>query len=212
LRKDDPPVTHTKPRRGASAPLFCGHPLQLNATLCYRLSMTKTINDAEWQKMKTDFIEGFLDESGERVFPSYKDLGERYGCHKSTVGRKARDESWQDEKNKTQTLIEEKVKEGRVENIVSERVDFDTRCTGMAHDVLDRVVKMLDEAVSLSEAESAMRTLAVAQKIGKLAVGDATEINKVSADVSAPESYRELLRELGELGRQKASHGSHTIQ
>jgi len=51
-----------------------------------------------------------------------------------------------------------------------------------------------------------------AQKIGKLALGEAQEISKVSADVSAPESYNNLIRHLEGLANQKAALGKHTIQ
>lgn len=51
-----------------------------------------------------------------------------------------------------------------------------------------------------------------AQKIGKLALGQAQEISKVSAHVSAPESLREIIEELDELAATKSSAAKHTIQ
>lgn len=51
-----------------------------------------------------------------------------------------------------------------------------------------------------------------AQKIGKLALGQAQEISKVSAHVSAPESLREIIEELDELAATKSSAAKHTLQ
>lgn len=51
-----------------------------------------------------------------------------------------------------------------------------------------------------------------AQKIGKLALGQAQEISKVSAHVSAPESLREIIADLDELAAAKSSGAKHTIQ
>jgi hypothetical protein len=51
-----------------------------------------------------------------------------------------------------------------------------------------------------------------AQKIGKLALGQAQEISKVSAHVSAPESLREIIADLDELAAAKSSTAKHTIQ
>jgi len=51
-----------------------------------------------------------------------------------------------------------------------------------------------------------------AQKIGKLALGQAQEISKVSAHVSAPESLREIISDLDELAAAKSSTAKHTIQ
>jgi hypothetical protein len=54
--------------------------------------------------------------------------------------------------------------------------------------------------------------VANAQKIGKLALGQAQEISKVSANVELPESLREVLDQLDELAEQKASGAQHTLQ
>lgn len=51
-----------------------------------------------------------------------------------------------------------------------------------------------------------------AQKIGKLALGQAQEISKVSANVTAPDSLREVIEQLEELATQKSSGARHTIQ
>lgn len=51
-----------------------------------------------------------------------------------------------------------------------------------------------------------------AQKIGKLALGQAQEISKVSANVTAPDSLREVIKQLDELATQKSSGARHTIQ
>jgi len=54
--------------------------------------------------------------------------------------------------------------------------------------------------------------VANAQKIGKLALGQAQEISKVSANVSVPESLREVLEQLDELADLKSSGSQHIIQ
>ena len=51
-----------------------------------------------------------------------------------------------------------------------------------------------------------------AQKIGKLALGEAQEISKVSANVTAPQSFREIVDELEQFASAKSSTGNHTIQ
>ena len=54
--------------------------------------------------------------------------------------------------------------------------------------------------------------IANAQKVGKLALGQAQEISKVSANVELPKSLREVLDQLDELAEQKASGAQHTLQ
>lgn len=54
--------------------------------------------------------------------------------------------------------------------------------------------------------------VANAQKVGKLALGQAQEISKVSANVSVPESLREVLEQLDELADLKSSGSQHIIQ
>jgi len=51
-----------------------------------------------------------------------------------------------------------------------------------------------------------------AQKIGKLALGQAQEISKVSANVTAPDSLRAVIEELDELASRKSSTAKHIIQ
>jgi len=51
-----------------------------------------------------------------------------------------------------------------------------------------------------------------AQKIGKLALGQAQEISKVSADISNPEAFREVMEQLDEIAEARSSRYKHTVQ
>jgi hypothetical protein len=51
-----------------------------------------------------------------------------------------------------------------------------------------------------------------AQKIGKLALGQAQEISKVSADISSPEAFREVMEQLDEIAEARSSRYKHTVQ
>ncbi len=55
-------------------------------------------------------------------------------------------------------------------------------------------------------------TVSTAQKIGKLALGQAQEISKVSANVTAPDSLRQIIDQLDELASLKSSGAQHTLQ
>lgn len=55
-------------------------------------------------------------------------------------------------------------------------------------------------------------TVSNAQKIGKLALGQAQEISKVSANVTAPDSLRKIIDQLDELASLKSSSAQHTLQ
>lgn len=55
-------------------------------------------------------------------------------------------------------------------------------------------------------------TVSNAQRIGKLALGQAQEISKVSANVTAPDSLREVIEELDKLATAKSSSAQHTLQ
>ena len=50
-----------------------------------------------------------------------------------------------------------------------------------------------------------------AQKIGKLALGEATDISKVSADVTNPEAFRSVMAQLDELAEAKSSQGHKPV-
>ena len=51
-----------------------------------------------------------------------------------------------------------------------------------------------------------------AQKIGKLALGQVQEISKVSADISNPEAFKEVLEQLDEVAEKRSSRYKHSVQ
>jgi sorbitol-specific phosphotransferase system component IIA len=79
-------------------------------------------------------------------------------------------------------------------------------------DAIERERQGTFTGLSAAELRELSHVTGNAQKIGKLALGEAQEISKVSADVTAPESYIALVEELDRLAERKASLGKHTIQ
>jgi hypothetical protein len=65
--------------------------------------------------------------------------------------------------------------------------------------------------MTIQELQAASHVAQNAQKLGKLALGEAQEISKVSADVSNPEAFHRVMEQLDELANARSQGGSKPI-
>jgi vacuolar-type H+-ATPase catalytic subunit A/Vma1 len=173
-------------------------------------------------QMRKEFIEG-VEKDGKRHYPSIDELVNTYNVSRATAYRRAKDEDWQRAKNQFHTKLQQEQEEMRISSLVAESKRLDSNSLQIAQAMLGRVGRALQRAAEREQqtGENAMtpqelrelsHVTANAQKIGKLALGEAQEISKVSADVSAPESFREIIEQLDELAAARSEGSNHTIQ
>ncbi len=188
--------------------------------------MATKFTEALKKKIKAEFIEGYIDDEGVRNYPSIEALAKRHDVSRATIYRHSNPnkEDWQKAKNQYQSKMSKEVEETRLRDLVAESQALDKNSLQIAQALLSRVGRKLarsmedernnpeSQGLSPAELRELSHVTANAQKIGKLALGEAQEISKVSADVSAPESYNNLIRHLEGLANQKAALGKHTIQ
>ena len=171
-------------------------------------------------KMRDEFIFGYLDEAGERRYPTLEALQRRHNVAIATLRRKAEKGKWQQEKNRRQTELMQRLDAERLNTLVESGKRLDDSALQIAQAMLTRVGRTLqqsfDEESDVSLRTDELRELSVvtinAQKVGKLALGEAQEISKVSADVSNPEAFREVMEQLDELAAARSSRYRHTLQ
>ena len=179
--------------------------------------------------IRDEFVHGFTDEQGTRQYPTIEALVKKHNVSRSTLYSYSSDESWQSQKNKVQTEIQTSIDDNRIKRIVSDSKRLDDTAIQIAQAMLARVgqklqraqkdekvdpnkpVKPFVEAMTIQELQAASHVAQNAQKLGKLALGEAQEISKVSADVSNPEAFHRVMEQLDELANARSQGGSKPI-
>ena len=107
--------------------------------------------------------------------------------------------------------------------MVAETKKLDDNCIQIAQAMLGAVGRKLQKAIEQErtnndllgiapiELSQLSQVTANAQKIGKLALGQAQEISKVSADVSNPEAFHRVMEQLDELANARSQSGSKPL-
>ena len=179
--------------------------------------------------IRDEFVHGFTDEQGIRQYPTIEALVKKHNVSRSTLYSYSSDENWQSQKNKVQTEIQTSIDDNRIKRIVSDSKRLDDTAIQIAQAMLARVgqklqraqqdekvepnqpVKPFVEAMTIQELQAASHVAQNAQKLGKLALGEAQEISKVSADVSNPEAFHRVMEQLDELANARSQGGSKPL-
>lgn len=179
--------------------------------------MSKPLTDEIKLTIRDEFVHGFIDENGTRKFPSIDMLVSRHDVARATLYRAATKEDWQKQKNQYQSELQVAQDRERMDRMLDDGRRLDDNAIQIAHAMLSRVGRKLQQAISserdnpeteaMTPAELRELSLVAgnAQKIGKLALGQAQEIAKVSADVSNPEAFNRIMEQLDEVAEQRAS-------
>lgn len=186
--------------------------------------MTVKLTEGLKVEIKQQFIEGYLDENSKRVFPFIEQLAETHNVARATLYRHSTKEDWQAQKNKFHTRIEVKTTEKKVNEFAKASSRLDESSLNIAQGLLNSVGMKLQKAMEEhrtnpnyvglpnSELREMSNTAINAQKIGKLALGEAQEINKVTANVSTSDDFRGLLDQIQQVNRVRSERADHTIQ
>lgn len=187
------------------------------------MTAPKLKDDAK-NAIRDEFVHGYVDDDGKRVFPSIQALCKRHDIAQSTLYRYVEKEGWQSQKDRVQTEIEMKRDAERMKRLLDDGRKFDDDSLDIAQKMLNKVARRLLRGFKAEENQpdvdgiptmelKELSNIAInAQKIGKLALGQAQEISKVSADVSSPEAFREVMEQLDEIAAARSSRYQHTLQ
>lgn len=186
--------------------------------------MTQKLTDSLKQQIKLQFIEGYVDEQNRRNYPSIDELSKKHNVAIATLYRHSKKEDWQNQKNEFQTTIEDKIKKNRINDFVKASERLDESCIQISQALLNSIGRKLErqqnefrksdtyEGLPNSELRDMSNTVLNAQKIGKLALGEAQEISKVSANVTNDEDFQYLVDEIQEINRSRSERANHTMQ
>ena len=179
--------------------------------------MAKKLTPELRQVIRDEFIHGYTDEQGERQYPSVDLLAKRHEVARATLYRWVDKEGWQSDKNRIQTELDQRQDAERLERMLSSGKQLDDRAlqkvaTRMRRGFDDEQANPQHGGLEVETIRELSQIAINAQKIGKLALGQAQEISKVSADISNPEAFREVMEQLDEIAEARSSRYKHTVQ
>lgn len=187
-------------------------------------NMPKHVDEKKLSLAKEDYIFGYVDEEKEyRVYPSIPDVAERHGISKNSLYRASKIDDWQKQKSDVQNQIEETRKDQIMKNLIAEAEKLDQNSLRVSRGAIVAAGRVVQEALQNGVGNAANQVTATdfarvvtaasnAQRIGKLALGEAQFISKVSTNVDVPEPLREIINELDEVRKARSESASHIIQ
>jgi len=184
-------------------------------------STTTRLTDTIKLKARNDFVQGIDDEEGVKNMPTLDELAKKYKLAKSTLYRVAKKESWKIEKEKFQAKYMAKLDQERVKNLHEESKKFDTTSLNIAKSLMVTV----GQSISLNAQEkqqgkkglppnqlNALANTAIqAQRLAKLALGEATHNMNLNANIQEADAFREAMELLDSVAEQRRESNDQAI-
>jgi len=182
----------------------------------------KPIDATLKEQLRELYVQGIQDVNGNRQYPSIEQLATDHNVAKVTLFRKSSSENWKGQRALFEQRLAQKKDAERVENLVKESVEFDSRNLNIAKALQGQVTHLIrlaaqeiqDNELRRPFSPVALERLAGAcmsiQKIGRLALGETTENTQINGTInneSAIRTVHEFIDELTDLKRK----GSGTL-
>ena len=130
----------------------------------------------DWDIIKTEYIQGYVDEYGKIKLPTLKELSERHECSYSHVKHKSSSGNWKRERKLFGNKREAKIQERKLDIIVNEATEFDSKALKAAKMGVKQVLNYLKKSdLSTLDYQKLSLSLVNYQKVGLLALGEPTE-------------------------------------
>ncbi len=140
-----------------------------------------------WPLIKAEYVEGLRDEKGDLYWATYDQIGERHGVKAGNIRNVAAKEGWTQERDIYRAKVEQERRGRKVETLASEAAAFDSETLKIAKAGL-RMIQIhfvkaakvyqdnANKPMASKELDRLSRAAERYQKIGRLSLGESTEI------------------------------------
>ena len=164
-------------------------------------------------KIRNDYVYG-NGEGYDKLFPNLDDLIEKYKVAQSTLYRTAKDEKWKIQKDQFKYEFQKKLDDERIKKLSSESIKIDNTTLSLAKGLFTTVGIMIQEnSVAIQNKGKLLKAndilalanaVSIAQKITKLALGEAT--HNINATVNQnSDAFRRAMELLDTVEDQRRS-------
>jgi hypothetical protein len=182
---------------------------------------TNKLTETLKSKIRTEFVQGIEDDEGIRILPTLENLIKSHNVAKSTLYRIAKQDNWKMEREQFQQQYQEKLNQERIKNLSEESKKFDNNSLNIAKSLLATVGQTMNRnALEINEGKqglvptqiNALANAAVtAQRLAKLALGEATENMNLNANIKDTEAFRSAMELLDSVAEQRRESDSKSV-
>lgn len=173
----------------------------------------------KWIAIRTKFVQGVEDLSGNRQYPTLDSLAVEYEIPIATVYNHSASESWLEQRNMFQTKLQNELDESRRKQLVKDASAFDSASLSLARAIQGEIGQIIKTAqddrrdntstkknpISPSSLNSLSMALSIAQRVGRLALGETTDNTNVNATIDNRTQIDEALSIVRDIARAKSS-------
>jgi len=166
------------------------------------------LTDSKKLKIRNDFVQG-IDADEKKIFPTLDELCKKYKVAKSTVYRVARSEGWKVQKEQLQTEYLKQLDKKRSKDMANKSMKTDDRTLQLADAVFVTIAQTLqqnNEEVQKGKKglpphgiTAIAQAISIAQKVSKLALGEATQNIDATINENTNEAFRRAMELLDEV-------------
>jgi len=168
-----------------------------NLEICNQTVTSINSKKHPWFRVKTEYIEGYIDDENNQIWPTMKQLSLKHAIPFAYLRKIASEQKWTIEKNNYITHFEHIRQQEKIKHLAKKSTKFDERCIKIAEEGITKLEKHLCEPIiegdegetraffRVDDLELIAKTLEKFQKIGRLALGNSTDNITKSIKASA---------------------------
>lgn len=126
----------------------------------------------DWLAIEREYVEGVAAPGGNIVYPTTRDLAEKYGCSVALIGRHSKKGQWAVKRERFVNKVREKREQKKSETLSSEATRYDLECFNISREAVAKVREMLASAATSKEVATLARAMKDMQAVAKVALGD----------------------------------------
>ena len=168
------------------------------------------------EKIRNLYVQGVEDEQGARILYSLDSLATEHKIGKSTLYRHAKEEGWKIQQEQFQQEYLSELDENRKKELIDESKKFDITALNISKALLGLIGQSIRKAQSEDKyTPNQLSTLAEAafkaQRVAKLALGEATDNMNLNAKVEDTSAFREAMELLDEVAEQRRESNDSAV-
>ena len=97
----------------------------------------------EWSEARVLYVQGFVDDNGERQYMTLEALARKFKVNITTVHRRSKDEGWRDQRVIFEQKLSQEIDEQKRKQLSEEAVEFDANSLKLAKALQADIVRLM---------------------------------------------------------------------